>query len=254
MALSGLSGIGTIYMAPINSAGTLTGEYRRVGNAYPFSLRINKSQKKVVSRMHDTAGQTLHVKDQIDDITGTLTMRQWDARNLAYALSGTYTALSGTGGSVTDESITAEAAGEYVELANQEVSSVVVTSDPAGTTYVETTDYIVDNELGLITITSGGSISENDSLLVDYDYAAKSGYKVDIGTSTILRVAIKANIQNEFSAEKWRVEFDSVVLTTSAEVNFISDPDSEGEEIPFSLAFETLSGKTSPGLINGITL
>jgi hypothetical protein len=46
MALSAFSGKGTIYMAPVNSSGTKTGEYRKVGNAYPFSFQATTEVKK----------------------------------------------------------------------------------------------------------------------------------------------------------------------------------------------------------------
>ncbi len=74
---------------------------------------------------------------------------------------------------VTDESVSAPAAlPGVITLANKrlEVGSIVVTTDPAGTTYVDGTDYVINHAEGEITILSGGSISASDALLVDYTY------------------------------------------------------------------------------------
>ena len=254
MSLTGLAGIGTIYMAPVDSAGVKTGSYRKVGNAYPFSIQPSTSQKKQVSRLHDTAGQTLHVKTSLDDTIGSLTLKQWNAQNLAYALSGAAVALTGAGGTVTDEVVTALAAGEFEELANPNVSAVVVKDVTDATTYILGTDYVLDAELGMVAIIAGNGIDAADVLHISYTYAAESGYQVNIGTNTIIRVAIKANLQNEYGGDKWQAEFYSVVLASNAEINFISEPESEGEEIPFTLSFETPTGKTTCGVINGVPM
>jgi len=87
-----------------------------------------------------------------------------------------YEAFSGdTGytGTVTDEAVTADddtwVALDYKRLTP---GTVVVTTSPAGTTYTEGTDYVIDYAGGRIKTLSGGSISDGASLLVDYTYTA----------------------------------------------------------------------------------
>lgn len=254
MARKAYSGTGTVFLAPVNASGVKTGAFKQVGNAYPLSFQVATSQVEVKSRMVATAGQTIASKTEIDGTSGSLTLREWDAANLAWALSGSYSALTGTGGTVTDEVVTAPAAGDYVELANADVSSVVIQDATDTTTYEAGTDYLLNAKLGLLTIVDGGSISESDTLHVDYEYAAKSGYKVEIGTQTQIRVAVKAELYNEFSGESFSLELDSVVLSANAEINFISEAGGEGEELAFGLTAETLDGQSSPGRVNGITL
>lgn len=253
MSLASFAGIGTIYMAPVNSAGVLQGDYKAVGNAYPLSLQVSTSQMKVISRMIESAGQPLHVKTELEDVVGSLTLRQWDAKNLAWALSGSAAAMSGTGGSVTDEAVTAPAAGEFVKLANTDVSNVVVQDVTDTTTYVEGTDYELKDKAGLITILAAGSISEDDVLHIDYDYAAESGYEVDVGSSTLIRVSIYGHLKNEFTDEEFLLEIDSAVLATDSEINFISEEGSEGEELNFNMTLETVGSNTSPARIKGIS-
>ncbi len=81
------------------------------------------------------------------------------------------TAVLGTGAggnltAVVAESITITDAA--AELANAPVGSIVVTSDPAGTTYVEGLDFKVST-FGKITLLAGTDITEGQDLLVSYN-------------------------------------------------------------------------------------
>ena len=61
-----------------------------------------------------------------------------------------------------------------VNLGHMGVSSVVITSDPAGTTYDADTDYTLDALNGIVTIIptgSGGHIAAGATVLVSFDYA-----------------------------------------------------------------------------------
>ena len=87
-----------------------------------------------------------------------------------------YEAFSGETGytvAITDEVETAGAEDTWYALAHGRIvpGTVVVTSNPAGTTYTEGTDYIIDYELGKIKALTAGAIDAND-VLVDYSYNA----------------------------------------------------------------------------------
>lgn len=61
-----------------------------------------------------------------------------------------------------------------INLAHMGVSNVVVTSDPAGTTYVANTDYTLDPINGVVTLiptSSGGHIAPGATVLVSFNYA-----------------------------------------------------------------------------------
>lgn len=61
-----------------------------------------------------------------------------------------------------------------INLGHMGVSSAVVTSDPAGTTYTEDTDYTVDAINGVLTLVgadSGGHIGSGATVLVSFNYA-----------------------------------------------------------------------------------
>lgn len=82
-----------------------------------------------------------------------------------------YQDVTGKHAAITDEAVTADL-GAWVSLAHKmvEPGTVVVTTSPAGTTYVEGTDYVIDYLDGAIYCLSTGSISDSQSLLVDYHY------------------------------------------------------------------------------------
>ncbi|SRR5579875_1496072 len=58
-----------------------------------------------------------------------------------------------------------------IDLGHMGVSQVVVTSDPAGTTYTAGSDYTLDAVNGIITLVAGGRISAGATVLVSFDYA-----------------------------------------------------------------------------------
>jgi len=254
MGLHKYSGVGCVYAAPVNADGVKTGSFRRVGNAYPLTVQVKTKTIKEVSRMCDTAGQVLDSKTEIDEITGSLVLRQWNAGNLAWALMGTEVAQTTTGGTVSDEDVTAPTDGGYLQLAHRDVSAVTVTDKPETKTYVEDVDYRLNARLGLIQAIPGGDIAAGDELLVDYTYAARTGYKIDIGTRVLIKIAVLANLRNEFTDEKLDLEFYKVGIAPSKEINFISEPGSDGETLDFDIVMETPEGKSSPGTIDGISL
>ena len=137
---------------------------------------------------------------------------------------------------------------EFVRLAHKDVSSVLITGS------VENTDFEVNGPLGLIRAIPGGNLSAGAQTVNSYAYAAESGYRVNVGTKALNRVAIMIDGENLESGAAVNAEFDSVVLASSSEINLVSDPDSDFDEMPFSLTFETKEGQTTPGHVNGVPL
>ena len=96
-----------------------------------------------------------------------------------------YEAFSGETGytvAITDEVETAGAEGTWYDLAQKNIvpGTVVVTSNPAGTTYTEGTDFVIDYELGKIQLIAAGAVDAND-VLVDYSYhATRKGEDAEI--------------------------------------------------------------------------
>lgn len=248
--------VGTVYFGLLDANKALVGGYFKVGNVYPLKLKVETEQKTQLSRMKESAGQNLDTLNRLKAITGSMDLHQWLPKTLAWGLSGGATAMTAASGTVlsTPEEITASL-DEFVRLAHKDVSTVVVKDAATGmVTYVLGTDYTVNAALGMIEALSTGSITAAELLDVTYAYGAESGYKVDIGTSTLIRVAILVDGEDEFTGEAINAEFYSAVISSGAEIGIISEPNSEYEKLPFSVTFETPDGMTSPGKINGISL
>ncbi len=245
-SVSALSFEGTIFFGLLDETKNLKSGYRKAGEVYPFSIKVETEQKTLPSAMRGTFGQTKHTKTRISSITGSATFYEMFASVFAWALAGEEVEQTGSGGSVTGESVTL-ISGEWVRLANKGVSSVVITGAVLGT------DYEVNGPLGMVRMIPGGGLTAGVNS-VDYTYAAESGYKVNIGTQAQIRVAVLIDGRNLENGEEIQAEFDSVVLSPNTEVNIVSSPDSDFDSIPFDLVFETLDGKAAPGSINGIPL
>jgi hypothetical protein len=183
-----------------------------------------------------------------------MNLREYDAYTLAWALSGGAVAMTEAGGTVASAESIVAVLNEYVELAHKNVSTVVVKDSTDTTTHVLNTDYRLNAALGMIEAIEGGAITDGATLHVTYAYAAESGYRIDIGSSALIRVRMKIDGENEVDGTAVTAEFDSVVIAANGEINLVSDPGTDYEEIPFNLTFETLSGQTSPGRINGVPI
>jgi phage tail sheath protein FI len=73
---------------------------------------------------------------------------------------------------VSGEAHTFAATSPSIQLAhgNLQNATVTVTSNPAGTTYVQGTDYTVDQRTGVISRVSDGAITATEAVLVSYSY------------------------------------------------------------------------------------
>ena len=80
---------------------------------------------------------------------------------------------TGYGATATAEVVTGGAEETWYDLTYGRVTpgTVTVTSNPAGTTYTENTDYVIDYAAGRILFLTAGSINAND-VLVTYTYTA----------------------------------------------------------------------------------
>jgi hypothetical protein len=94
---------------------------------------------------------------------------------LCFAVDDNSVSLSDGAGAtvVTAQSHTfpASTSAQIISAGHENISKVVVTSSPAGTTYVEGSDYMVDYQAGLIMLPpSGGTIAAAATVLVSYNW------------------------------------------------------------------------------------
>lgn len=120
---------GNVYLATRDANGN-PGVFRHVGNAPAIEItpEVNNAE-----RFESTSGQRLQAgRLQLGKTMNlSLTLDEWTKENLALALYGTSATISS--GTVTGEALpTGLAQNDYVRLANQDVSSLIL-NDSAGT-------------------------------------------------------------------------------------------------------------------------
>lgn len=108
----------------------------------------------------------------------------------------TFSGETGYATTATDEVVTGGAEDTWYDLTYGRVTpgTVVVTSNPAGTTYVEGTDFVIDYAAGRIKFLTAGSINTND-VLVDYSYTAVRKGEMSVierGKITLSYITIEA--------------------------------------------------------------
>nr|BDD46396.1 tail protein [bacterium] len=128
------------------------------------------NELKVVRNMNDAA------KYFGSDKTGYTAYKTFDA--IFKQGYGTVIALNVFDPDTHKTSVTDEAkdfgTDDTLTLAHVGVANVVVTNSGGTTTYDETDDYTVDYKTGVITRVETGSITSEESVLIDYDYADPS--------------------------------------------------------------------------------
>lgn len=152
-----------------------------VGNTINFAVTAEESQ----IRQDDyttSAGAARNIIDEVDSLGISFTLTDMNPANLSRALRGNDTTF--VGGAQTDESIAAPATLDADSLVLTTLpidtgETVTVTSDPAGTTYTEGTDYEIEN--GGIVILAAGSISASDALLISYTALASIRVEAVVG-------------------------------------------------------------------------
>lgn len=226
--MSGFIGSGDLYYER-TVAGVSSG-WKRFGNAVRFEIQENAEKKERISRQRASYGQVLdsvYIKQPAEI---SITLDDINRDNLSLAFLGSNVDTNVTGATVAAEPITVSALGSAIQTANLKISNITITDITATTTYVENTDYtVLDADLGLITIESGGSINANEDLLVTYDYANRTSNSVLGGTDSSVRVKLLLNGENFVDQSKSQVTVWDAVLSPENGIDFLSDEFSEIE-------------------------
>ncbi len=236
-------GSGNLQMARLDSSGNPLG-FSDPANATRLELNVETETKEVKSRMRDTFGQTLASATQITDATVAMTFNGITPDLFASVFLGDLVDITDSGGTVTDEAVTAYLdKWSAVSKPGSGISAVTVTNSDGTVTYEQGTDYEVDAAAGMIKPLSSGAIGEGASLLVDYTYGALSGSKITGATQPKVDVAIIFSGKNVYTGESSRVEVFQASIRPSSAVDFLSE---ETQELQFEGKMITPEGKSWP--------
>ena len=186
-----------------------------VGNVSALALEISEDEKTLTDYTQPGGGQWAALS-RISGINASMTLHDLDPVNLARAVYGASSAEAGA--TVSDESHTAYQGG-LLRLAHPNPTSVTVTSDPAGTTYVADTDYEVRPE-GIMIL--GGAITDATAILVNYTYHDYDVIEALTTGSGIYELTFgglnEANSNSPVILDIWRLQ-----VSAASNLGFISD-------------------------------
>lgn len=235
---------GDIFGALLDANKQRVSGYIKMGNAYPFTIEAKIKTKQQKSAELGKRGQIVDSGGSLDGVTGSLSLKNWIAENIAMLVAGRAVEKSEAEGTVSALSMTLPADGSWIPTGHKDISEVVITDK------FEDTDFEVSPRLGMIRALNDTAITAD----VAFSHAAGSGYRIEVGTNPVIRMAIMVDGRNTETGEYFTAEAGSVVLTSKSPLNLISDPETDYESMEFDLTFETPSGATSPCVIDGFPL
>ena len=220
--MSGFLGSGDVYYERV-VAGVSTG-WLRFGNATKMEIKENSEIKERKSKQKANYGQVLDSVAVKQPAEIAIALDDLDKDNLALVFLGDVVDAAVTGASITGEAQTAYL-DKSIKTVQRKISTVVVKDVTDVTTYVEGTDYEIENaEMGLIKIlASGGTIVEGDVLHIDYAHGTITGNKVQGGTNASIKVALMLDGENFADQSKVLVNVWEAVLAPQSGVDFLSD-------------------------------
>lgn len=243
----GLILAGRVFMAPLDSSGN-RGTLRMVGNTTKLAIKPNSTKKEQKSKMRGSYGTAITTVMLADPSDFSMTLQKIDQTNLRYQFLGTDATYAQSAATVSDEAVTAVLDG-WVRLANEKVSSVVVSHTSGSPNYVAGTDYELNADLGMIRAIPGGAITDAQALKVDYSAAAiTDGWAINGSTTASIRVYVLLDGENIATGELIKGEFWDVVLTPDQEIDFLSD---NLVEISLNGSMQKPSDKASAYVVSG---
>ena len=215
--MSGLICAGNVYLNR-KISGAFTGFHGPI-NATKFAISVGESNTiERPSFMRDTYGQILD--SVVIPGSSTLSIETDDAAAeiLQYMLLGTLTDITGNTTPVADEAVTGYL-GKWTKLSRRNIGSVVVTDTAGTTTYVNGTHYVLDAVAGMIKPLASGTITDGQSLKVDFTPVAMTGRQIITSTSTEVRAMVRLDGKNLANQKKVEVLCHEAVLIPSGELD-----------------------------------
>lgn len=258
--MAGFLGSGNVL---INQKDPTTNAFKGwVGPLYAalFEPRANAERRSLLSKDRDGYGQTIGSVSLGQEPTFRMTLRDANKEAIKLLFLGTEATFTQAATAITDESVTAYA-GQLIRVANRNISTVVITSDPAGTTYVLDTDYQMSANqarTGFIEVIAGSDLADDITaagaaglpLLVDYARTATTGWSIAGATQPSLRCWIFFDGKNQESGEDIECEIFEVVLTPDSGFDFLGD---DWAEVPLTGTMVTPAGRTAPFEVRGVS-
>lgn len=195
-----------------------------LGNATGVSLTWNITQVELFSSTERSAGLVDRARTRAG-LTASAALSEYTARNLrSFLLAGESSNNQSLAASQV-KNLTGVKVGKYYEIGARRITNVSVELGSIGELVLDT-DYELNTEFGILRALSGGSIQDDDDLVVNFDKPALTITKLQLGTKSqqIARLLYLADDANSAgAASKDRLELWKVDVAPDGELQLISD-------------------------------
>lgn len=249
---------GCIYVARVDEDGNIidqsgnpSDEWYFLGEVAPLSIQLPDDEPTTIKgRTCATYGKIIASKAQPGNATGTLTLHEYTAQNVARALRGMVTVTPASSTDIT-KTVTLRNIDRYVDIGETHISPGY-TVKIGDETLVEGEDYDINPALGLIAAKSANA--KDKTITVTGQSAPPSRTHIVIGATAAQKYAIKGLLINEFTGGKVGVYLRKVLFSSNAEIVLVSEEETEHEAIQMALTLEIPNGQTDYGTIDGLPL
>jgi len=195
-----------------------------------FSWQINAEQVSAKSKMRGTYGQEKAVLNNPSETNISLNLISVPEAVLAAQMMGTIVSANQAAGSLTDEPLVAKLdRWLFVGKRNLTAASDVLTDSTGTTTYVNGTDYELNERLGLVMPLSGGAISADEALLFDASYGAITQNKINGVTRSQVRARILIDLYDQVNGKDAEAIVYNAMMTPNQAIDLFSDAHIEAQ-------------------------
>lgn len=248
---------GCIYVARVDEDGNIidqngnsSDEWYFLGEVAPLSIQLPDDEPTTIKgRTCKTHGKIIASKSQPGNATGSLTLHEYTASNVARALRGMVTVTPASTSDIT-KTITLRNLDRYIDIGETHISGYVV--KVGDDTLVEGDDYDINPTLGLIAAKSAAA--KDKTVTITGQSASPSRTHIVIGATASQKYAVQGLLINEFTGDKVSVYLRKVLFSSNAEIVLVSEEATEHEAIQMNLTLEIPYGQTDYGVIDGLPL
>lgn len=232
-----------------NSAAKST-EFVNLPQLFALSPTVEKNSADVKSGECDSIGNIIATNSRVINVMFNLAVHVKHAEVFRAAFSGIATANVGAETPVTGEAVEFPVtAGVWVSLANNRISSPVITAATLGV------DYDVRYASGMICGLDGSSLlGTTDS--ISYTAGAGSGTTQEIGNLSQIEWAIKAELTDQYESESDKIicDIDAATIDVDGAVKMVIETadDQEHTVIAFTAKCRLLPGETAVARLDGL--
>lgn len=231
---------GCVYVALVDDVGKVTGPWESLGQVAPMKIQLQDEEPRIIkSRRCDDYGQVIATKTVPGTASGSLTMYDYTAANVARVLKGRVESITDNPAPMTDTEFTFYDVDQFVSVGRNNLLNVTV-KDASDNVLVAGTDYHINPRLGLIAAKTASLA--NQTFKVSATFPQLKHSRVVIGGAGTEYYAIQGDQVNEFDGSRSWFYLQKVLFNSSADVGMVSEDGTEREGIQLGFTPQSVDG------------